>query len=265
MTVAEAVRAVAVRPRVGTWPLLERHYFVYRRMWPELVAAVLEPLMYLLTMGVGLGALVGHAPGHPELSYAAYVAPGLLAMAVMNAATAETIFSAWSRLKQEKLYDVILATPVSIPTMARGEFWWATVRGVLAGVGFLAVMAIFGLVHGATALLIVPASALIALAFAAAGLIAATYVRDWVDFQWVQLVMLPMFLFATTFYPISVYPRGVQFIVEALPLFHAINLVREAALGTVGSASAVAVVYLAAMAAGTWWFAVRRLRRVLVH
>jgi lipooligosaccharide transport system permease protein len=77
--------------------------------------------------------------------------------------------------------------------------------------------------------------------------------------------MLPMFLFATTFYPISVYPRGVQFIVEGLPLFHAINLVREAALGTVGSASAVAVVYLAAMAAGTWWFAVRRLRRVLVH
>ncbi|MCU1679201.1 MAG: type transporter [Frankiales bacterium] len=263
MTVVEAARAVVWRPRIGTLPLLQRQLYVYRRSWPELVAAVIEPLMYLLTMGVGLGKLVGDAPGH--VSYAAYVAPALLAMAVMNAATAETIFGAFDRIKQEKLYDVVLATPMSVAVIVRGELWWATLRGVLAGVGFLVAMVGFGLVHSAQALLIVPGSALVALAFAAAGLIAATYVRDWDDFQFVQLVMLPMFLFATTFYPLSVYPRAIQVLIECLPLFHGINLMRESALGTLGAASLIGAVYLAAMTAACWWFAVRRMRKVLVN
>jgi lipooligosaccharide transport system permease protein len=265
MTVTEAIREVASRPRVGTWPLLTRQVYVYRRSWTELVAAVLEPLMYLLTMGVGLGKLVGHAPGLSHVSYAAYVAPGLLAMAVMNAATAETIFGAFDRIKQAKLYDVVIATPMSIAEIVRAELWWATARGVLAGTGFLAAMAAFGLVHSVMSLLIVPASALVALAFAAAGLIAASYVRDWDDFQYVQLVMLPMFLFATTFYPLSVYPRGVQLLVECLPLFHSINLIREPALGDIGGDTVVAVAYLVAMTALCWWFAVRRMTRVLVR
>ena len=265
MTVTEAVRAVATRPRVGTWPLLQRQVYVYRRSWAELVAAVVEPLMYLLTMGVGLGKLVGSAPGLGRVSYAAYVAPALLAMAVMNAATAETIFGAFNRIKQEKLYDVVLATPMSVAVIVRGELIWATIRGVLAGVGFLVAMAVFGIVHSAQALLIVPASALIALAFAAAGLIAASYVRDWDDFQYVQLVMLPMFLFATTFYPLSVYPRAIQLLVECLPLFHSINLMREPALGVMSGAMIVAISYLIVMIGFCWWFAVRRMARVLIR
>jgi lipooligosaccharide transport system permease protein len=154
---------------------------------------------------------------------------------------------------------------MSVAEIARGEFVWATIRGVLAGVGFFAVMAAFGLVHSAWAILIIPFCALVALAFATAGLIVATYARDWSDFQWVQLVMLPMFLFATTFYPLSVYPRAVQIAVECLPLYHAINLMREPALGTIGSATFVAFVYLVCMTVACWWFAVRRLHGVLIR
>jgi lipooligosaccharide transport system permease protein len=120
-------------------------------------------------------------------------------------------------------------------------------------------------VHSAWAILIIPSCALVALAFATAGLIVATFARDLSDFQWVQLVMLPMFLFATTFYPLSVYPRGVQIAVECLPLYHAINLVREPALGTIGSATVVAVVYLACMTVVCWWFAARRLHHVVIR
>jgi lipooligosaccharide transport system permease protein len=255
-----------VRPnRIGARPLLRRQLYIYRRSWVELVAAVVEPLMYLLTIGVGLGSLVGHPPGLPHVSYAAYVAPGLLAMAVMNAATNETIFGAFFRLRHERLYDVVVATPMSISEIARGEFWWATLRGLLAGIGFLGVMASFSLVHSASALLIVPASVLVALAFATAGLIIATVIRDPSDFQWVQLVMLPMFLFATTFYPLSVYPRAIQILVECLPLYHAINLIRGLALGTFGTGTVVAVAYLAAMIAACSWFAIRRLRSVLIR
>jgi lipooligosaccharide transport system permease protein len=252
-------------PRIGTRPFMLRQLYIYRRSWAELVAAVVEPLVYLLTIGVGLGSLVGHPPGLPHVSYAAYVAPGLLAMAVMNAATNETILGTFSRLKLERLYDVVVATPMSISEIARGEFWWATIRGLLAGLGFLGVMAAFGLVHSATALLIVPASALVALAFATAGLIVATFARDPNDFQWVQLVMLPMFLFATTFYPLSVYPRAVQILIECLPLYHAINLMRALALGTIGTGAIVALAYLTVMIAVCSWFAIRRLRSVLVR
>ena len=257
---------VNARPnRIGARPLLRRQVYIYRRSWAELVAAVVEPLMYLLTIGVGLGSLVGHPPGLPHVSYAAYVAPGLLAMAVMNAATNETIGGAFFRLRHERLYDVVVATPMSISEIARGEFWWATLRGLLAGIGFLGVMASFGLVHSASALLIIPASALVALAFATAGLIIATVTRDPSDFQWVQLVMLPMFLFATTFYPLSVYPRAIQILVECLPLYHAINLIRGLALGTIGAEAVVAVAYLTVMIAGCSWFAIRRLRSVLIR
>jgi lipooligosaccharide transport system permease protein len=250
---------------IGTRPLLRRQLYVYRRTWAELVAAVVEPLVYLLTIGVGLGKLVGHPPGLPRVSYASYVAPALLAMAVMNAATNETIVGAFNRLRREKLYDVVVGTPMSVGEIARAELWWATARGTFAGCGFLAVMAGFGLVHSATGLLIVPLSAVVALAFASAGLIVATVARDWSDFQWVQLVMLPMFLFATTFYPLSVYPRAIQILVECLPLYYAIDLMRESALGTLGSGAVVAVAYLVPLTAVAWWFAVRRLRSVLIR
>jgi lipooligosaccharide transport system permease protein len=258
--------ASSLRQRpIGARPLLLRQLYVYRRTWTELAAAVIEPLMYLLTLGIGLGKLVGHAPGLPHVSYATYVAPGLLAMAVMNAATNETIFGAFWRLRRSKLYEVVVVTPISVADLARAEFVWATVRGVLAGAGFFAVMALFGLVHSADALLVVPFSALVAVAFGTAGLVVATYVRDPRDFQWVQLVMLPMFLFATTFYPLSVYPRALQIVVACLPLYHAINLVRGPALGTIDGDVLVAVVYLVAMTVACWWFAVRRLTLVLIR
>jgi lipooligosaccharide transport system permease protein len=250
--------------RIGARPLLLRQLLVLRRSGFEVVAAVVEPAVYLLALGVGLGKLVGHAPGLPHVSYAAYVAPALLAMAVMNAATNETILGCFWRLRREKLYDVVVATPMSVEEIARGELWWATARGTLAGAGFLCVMAGFGLLHSAAALLILPASVLVALAFAAAGLIVGTLARDFHDFQWVQLVMLPMFLFATTFYPLSVYPRPIQLLVACLPLYHAINLTREAALGSIDWLSLIALVYLLTVAGACWWIGLRSLRRVLV-
>jgi lipooligosaccharide transport system permease protein len=251
--------------RIGARPLLRRQLYVHRRGWPRIAASVLEPLMYLLTIGVGLGRLVRHAPGLHGVSYAAYIAPGLLAMAVMNAATNQTLFGGYSRLRREKLYDVVICTPMSIAGIARAEILWSVVSGLVTGVGFLASMAVFGLVRSPAALLVVPAIALVAVAFGAAGLIVGSYVRGWDDFQYVQLVMLPMFLFATTFYPLSVYPRAVQLIVECLPLFHSINLVREPALGRIGAASTVAVGYLVVLTAVCWIVAVRRLRTVLIR
>jgi lipooligosaccharide transport system permease protein len=113
-------------------------------------------------------------------------------------------------------------------------------------------------------LLAIPGSLLVGYAFGAAGIAVMTYMRDFPDFQLVQLVMLPMFLFATTFYPLSVYPSWVRPLIEALPLYQSIQLLREPALGTFHADMLVAVVYLIAFGSIALALATRRLSRKLL-
>ena len=106
---------------------------------------------------------------------------------------------------------------------------------------------------------------LIGFAFASAGLAVTTYMRDFSDVQLIQLVMLPMFLFATTFYPVTVYPAALRPVIEALPLYQSIELVREPAIGHIGPGVGFAALYLLAMGALTLWLATRRMARALLH
>jgi lipooligosaccharide transport system permease protein len=189
-------------------------------------------------MGQGLGSLVGALPG-PDgrpISYAAFIAPGLLAASAMNGAIYDSTFNVFFKLKYSKLYDAMLATPLGPLDIALGEIGWALLRGGLYSVGFLSVMLGFGLLASPWALLALPAALLVALAFAAVGMAATSFMRSWQDFDLIQLVIMPMFLFATTFFPLSVYPRAVQIVVECLPLFHAVELMRGLTTGVVGVA-----------------------------
>ena len=145
--------------------LVERHALVYRHTWLVFVSGVVEPLFYLLSIGVGLGHLVGSVRG---VSYAAFVAPALLASASMNGALFDSTFNVFFRLKYEKLYDAALATPMRAGDVALGEISWALLRGALYAVAFLAVMAAMGLVHSWWALAALPAAMLTGFAFAAA-------------------------------------------------------------------------------------------------
>jgi hypothetical protein len=141
----------------GSLHLVERHALVYRRTWLVLASGVAEPLFYLLSIGVGLGGLVGPVNG---LSYAAFVAPALLASASMNGALFDSTFNVFFRLKYEKLYDAALATPMRAADVALGEISWALLRGGLYAVAFLVVMAAMGLIHSAWALAALPAALL---------------------------------------------------------------------------------------------------------
>jgi lipooligosaccharide transport system permease protein len=250
----------------GPAALVERNLVIYRHTWYLLLAEIFEPVLYLLSMGVGIGALVGHVPGlgDPSVGYVDFVAPALLAPAAMNGAMNETTFNIYGKLKLLHTYDSILATPLRIRDVALGEVAWALLRGTAVTVVFGAAVASFGLVHSAWALLILPGSLLIAFAFAAAGLAVVTYIRSWQDFQLVQLVMLPMFLFATTFYPLGVYARPVQIGVECLPLYQSIELVRQPSLGVVDAGVGFAALYLLVFGSVALAIALRRLERTLV-
>jgi lipooligosaccharide transport system permease protein len=218
-----------------------------------------------MSLGVGIGQLVGDVVGDGgEASrYAAFVAPALLATSAMNSAVSETTETISYRIRYEKTYDAIVTTPMTPADIARGEVLSAMLRGAVAATCFFGVIAALGLVHSWWGLLMVPATLLIAFAFAGAGMAVATFMTELHHNQWVQLFMLPMFLFATTFYPLSVYPGPIQFVVACLPLYQSSELLRALALGSVTHNTAIAVVYLVALGAAGLALASRRLGRLL--
>ena len=229
--------------------LFERSVYLYRRQWLMIVSGFLEPLFYLLAVGFGVGALVGSLPG-PDgqpVPYQVFVAPALLASSMMNGAITEVMFNAYGKLRWEKVYDAVLATPLGVGDIALGEIAWAIFRGGLYAVGFVCVMLVLGLVRSPLALLTIPGALLEGFAFAAAGLAATTFVRGWQDFDLVQVILQPLFLFSATFFPLDLYPGPLQVVVQLTPLYHAVALLRALTLGAIDPGFLVHVAYLAVM------------------
>ena len=247
--------------------LVERHARVYRHAWLMLVSGLLEPLFYLLSIGVGLGQLVGTVavPGAGPVSYTAFVAPALLASSAMNGAIYDSTFNVFFRIKYAKLYDAALATPMRPVDLALGEITWALIRGGLYASAFMVIMLAMGLVHSAWAVLAVPVALLIGFAFAAAGMAGTTYMRSWQHFEYVWLATLPMFLFSASFYPLTVSPPALRVVVECTPLYQGVALLRGLTLGVVGPALLLRALYLAVMGLAGLALAGRRIGRLLLR
>jgi lipooligosaccharide transport system permease protein len=250
----------------GSLRLIERHARAYRHAWLVFASGVLEPLFYLLSVGLGLGVLVGRVagPGGHLIPYRDFVAPGLLAVSSMNGAMFDSTFNVFFRLKYAKLYDAILATPMRPTQVALGEIGWALIRGAIYAVAFELVMLALGLVHSGWAVLDVPVAVLIGFAFAAIGMTGTTYMKSWQDFDYVILASLPLFLFSTTFYPLSVYPRAVQIIVECTPLYQGVVLLRDLTVGVVGPDLLWRAAYLAVLGLIGLFASGRRIGKLLL-
>jgi lipooligosaccharide transport system permease protein len=245
--------------------ILERNRLVFRRGWLIIFTGFFEPLFYLLGIGFGLGSLIGtiQGPDGSQIPYAVFVAPALLATSAMNGAVYDST-NMFFRLRYEKAYDGMLATPLNVGDIALGEIMWALGRGTLYGAGFLFVMFAMGLVPSAWGLLALPASMLIGFATAAAGLTAVTFMRSWQDLDLIFVITLPLFLFSATFFPITAYPEGLRLFVELTPLYRGVDLVRSMTTGVVGVTQLIDVVYLAVMGGVFLWIASRRLGRMLL-
>ena len=213
--------------------LVERNAMANRRSWMIFVSGLFEPVFYLFAMGVGVAALVGEVAG-PDgelVAYGVFVAPALLAVSAMNGGAYESTFNVFAKLKWGRVYDAILATPMTPRDVAVGELSWALLRGSVYAVGFLLVTWLAGLVVSPWALLALPAAMLIGFTFAGLGLAATSFMRSWQDFDLVQLVLLPMLLFSATFFPLEVYPEQVRWVVLISPLYHGVEVVRGLMLG----------------------------------
>jgi lipooligosaccharide transport system permease protein len=252
------------RPTFGGMLIVERNAMVYRRTWLIIVSGFFEPLFYLFFFVYPLERFIGDITSEGEtLAYATFVAPALLASSAMNGAFYDATNVFW-KLRYGKVYDSILATPIGPKDVAVGETIWAVVRAMLYSAAFLVVIALLGLVESWWALLTLPACFVIGFGFAGAGIAAVTWMRNWKDFDLVQLIMLPMFMFSATFYPISVYPEVLEWVVRCLPLYHGIELVRALTTGAVGAFQLVNVAYLAAMGLVGMAIASRRIDKLLL-
>jgi lipooligosaccharide transport system permease protein len=244
--------------------MLERSLMVYRRSWLIIVSGFFEPLFYLLSIRIGISELVGEVTiGGRVVAYADFVAPALMAASAMNGAVYDATMNVFFKLKYAKLYDSMLATPMSPGDVAVGEIGFAVVRGVLYALAFLLTMSALGMVRSAQMLLAVPICVLIAFAFAAVGMALTTYMRSWVDFEYINAAILPLFLFSATFYPLASYGDW-GWVVQLSPLYHGVALVRDANLGALGVSSLPHVTVLAGLAVVGLAVAAHRVERLLL-
>ena len=234
--------------------------------WLIVVSGFFEPVLYLLSLGIGLGALVGAVTTSTgqHISYAAFIAPALLAVSAMNGAIYDSTWNVFFKMQYAKLYEGMLATSLGPLDVALGEIFLALLRGAVYATGFLIVMQALGLNLSWTAILALPAVLLIAFGFASLGMAVTSYLKTFQQMEWILFVLLPMFLFSATFYPLSVYPQPVQWIIQALPLWHGVELVRGLTTGVLTLGMLGHVLYYVVMIAVGLVFTTRRLRALFL-
>ena len=233
--------------------------------WLVMVSGLFEPVFYLLSLGIGLGALVGTvAVDGREVPYAAFIAPALLAVAAMNGAIYDSTWNVFFKIRFAKLYEGMLATSLGPLDVALGEISLAPLRGALYAGGFMLVMQVLGLNLSWWAVLAIPAVLLIAFGFASIGMAVTSYLTTFQQMDWINFVLLPMFLFSATFYPLTVYPEPIQWVIQALPLWHGVELVRGLTTGVVGPAMLVHVAYYLVMIIIGMVFTTKRLRALFL-
>jgi len=245
--------------------LVERNVLVTRQSLLVFVAGFLEPVLFLLSIGFGVGGLVGDVTVvGKEVSYQQFVAPGLLAVAAMNGVIFDTTFNFYVKLRYMRTYDAVLATPLGPVDVAQGELAFAVGRVAVYSTGFMVTMALFGLTPSLWTLATVPVALAMGFGFGGAGLAATTWMRSFVDFDKVWIVVIPLFLFSGTFFPLEQYPGWAATIVRLGPLYQGVEASRLLVMGQPSWSIVGNVVYLLVMGAVGLRVAGRRIGPLLV-
>jgi len=219
----------------GSLLFVERSARVYRRTWRgSVISTFMNPVLYLLAMGLGLGSLVDDGGGTTQLDfdYLTFLAPGLLAAATMMTAAGESLYPVMAGMKWNKYYHDALATPISIRNLVVGHFGWVAIRILFTAVVFTGVMVAFGTISPATALLVLPPSVLGGMAFAGPISAYAAQLENETGLSSLfRFVITPLFLFSGTFFPIEQLPDWMVPVAYVTPLWHAVETTRGLALG----------------------------------
>lgn len=221
------------------WRVWQRNFDVYRATWKvNFIPPLLEPLLFLFAFGYGLGQMVKSVDyGGVEVSYLRFIAPGLIAVAVMNHSFFETTYASFVRMYYQKTFDAILSTPLTVEDVVLGEMLWGATKAFFAGTIMMAVISFFGLMDYPHSLLIIPLTLVAGFAFSGIGMCFTAIVKTIEVFNFpVFLFITPMFLFSSVFFPLTVLPGWAQTVAKFLPLTQLVTIVRDLAFGRITSA-----------------------------
>jgi lipooligosaccharide transport system permease protein len=244
-------------------PIWQRNFLVWRKLAvPSMLGNLADPMLYMLALGFGLGGLLPDVQGVP---YITFLAAGTLCYGTMNSATFETLYSGFSRMHVQRTWDAILNAPVTLDDVILAEAAWAASKAFLSGIAILFVIWALGLSHSPLLLWVVPLIPLIGFTFSAMGLV-MTAVSPSYDFflYYFTLLITPMVLLCGVFFPTTQLPVALQNVAQALPLTHAIELVRPLVIGTVPARPLINILVLLAYSAAAFYCALVLTRRRLL-
>ncbi|MDD4930409.1 MAG: ABC transporter permease [Gallionella sp.] len=213
-------------------PIWRRNYMVWKKMaGPSILGHLADPVIYMLGLGYGLGGLLPEIGG---MSYIAFLSAGTVCYSTMNSASFEALYSGFARMHEQRTWEAILNTPITLDDIVLSEVFWAASKSVLSGIAVLLVIWMLGLSHSMMSLWIIPLSLLVGLCFASMGLIVTALAPGYEFFMYYfTLVITPMTLLCGVFYPVDQLPGMLQQVSNILPLTHAVNLARPLLNGAV--------------------------------
>lgn len=245
-------------------PVWQRNFLVWKKLAiPSMLGNLADPMLYMLGLGYGLGALLPDVNGVP---YITFLAAGTVAYSTMNSATFEVLYSGFSRMHVQRTWDAIMNTPLSLDDVLLGEWVWAASKALLSGIAILIIIWALGLQASFwMSLWIIPIVILIGFCFAGMGLV-MNAVSPSYDFflYYFTLVITPMVLLCGVFFPVNQLPPVLQHVSNFLPLTHAINMVRPIMLGEAPHAIWLHVLVLLGYGGVGFWLALGLTRKRLL-
>jgi lipooligosaccharide transport system permease protein len=246
----------------------QRNLLTYQKIWKvNFLTPLIEPMLYILAFGMGLSGMIGEVDyAGQSFGYTAFIAPALMATAVMHNAFFETTYASFVRMYYQKTFDGMLASPLSLEEIILAEIVWSATKAAAAATLMLLVLTISGYVAMPSGLLIIPLAFVGGLAFGAIGLFFTGLIPTIEMFNLpIFLFMTPMFLFSGTFFPLGNLPAWAQTVAYALPLYHMVELTRGCGLRISESHLGLNVGYLIGFFIVFGWLALVTMRRRLIH
>ncbi len=260
-----------IDPAAFSWRFLrvwKRNLVVYKKIWKvNFLTPLLEPLFYILAFGLGFSGLIENVRyGGVDFSYTAFIAPALIATAIMWNAFFETTYGSFVRMYYQKTFDGMLATPLSLEEIIIAEIAWSATKSAGAATIMLAVLGLLGFVQLPMGLILIPIAFFGGLAFGAIGMYFTGIIPTIDMFNLpIFLFITPMFLFSGTFFPVSNLPEWAQPLALAFPLYHLAELARRFSIGISEIAPMISIGYLIIFFVLFAYLALRAMRRRLIQ